>query len=176
MTKEEIEAVLAGCDGVTPGPWTVYHDTCAKCEKEGRAEYDIRELPDGYHAMLGEKADAAHIARLSPEFVRDLATLALEALSSRDAGWQGKIRPLAWIKPQGAEFMRRAQTVVGTYRVWTHHEADGRWFWELGGGCDIVDGRARTQQECFDQAQADYEQRIRSAFLPNPPDQGSKSP
>lgn len=150
ITKEEIEAIIAECDKLS--------------EAINRSRWgDIEAGTQRLEEMLRR------------EFVREFAALALEALSSREAGWQGEIKPLEWIKPYGAESMRKAETIVGTYRVWTHHEAAGWWFWDLRDGPSIVDKKARTQQECFDHAKADYEARIRSALLPTPPDQGSRA-
>lgn len=74
LTTEQVEEILRGCEGVTPGPWTVFHDTCAQCAKNGTAEYGISGIPGGYHAPFGAKADAAHIARLDPQTVSSLAT------------------------------------------------------------------------------------------------------
>jgi hypothetical protein len=72
LSPELLNAIEAGCDGVTPGPWSIRHDTCAECSRRGAAEYDIPELPGGYHAQFSEQADAAHIARLDPATVLDL--------------------------------------------------------------------------------------------------------
>lgn len=69
ISDEKLDEIIAGCAGVTPGPWVAYHDTCAQCEKNGTAEYGISQLPGGYHAPFGEKADAEHIARLDPATV-----------------------------------------------------------------------------------------------------------
>lgn len=85
MTQQSVEddklrEILAGCEGVTPGPWVVYHDTCAQCEKNGTAEYGISGLPGGYHAPFGKKADAAHIAACDPQTITSIIT---ELLASR---------------------------------------------------------------------------------------------
>lgn len=41
----------------TARPWTATLDSCAQCERNKTAEYDIT-APPGYHAALSEKADA----------------------------------------------------------------------------------------------------------------------
>lgn len=168
MTKEEIEAVLAGCDGVTPGPWEV-HERNVRTVEPGR---HVARL-DWHTRDESDDANAAHIARLSPEFVRDLAALALEALSSREAGWQGKIKPLEWVQEVDGEMPRwGAETPCGRYEVGLTIDED--WYWWPPG---VIGGnRSKDEISAKAAAQADYEARIRSAPLPNPPDQGSKSP
>lgn len=186
ITKEEIEAVLAGCDGVTPGPYEsdgIKNDGFESYEvtdPNGRSIADTLNAgsieiyeEDGHSWDEQGRKNMAHIARLPPEFVRDLATLALEALSSREAGWQGKIKPLEWddttfgaISSAESYFVERSGAAIWVRR--------GHF-----GTIQMPDGRARifkTAAEAKAAAQADYEARIRSALLPNPPDQGSKSP
>jgi len=75
------------------------------------------------------------------------------------------IKPLEW--KQHTEGVWRAETIVGDYRVWTHHEAKGTWFWQLSYHGRISDGSG-TEQECLLAAQADYETRIRSALYAAP--------
>lgn len=52
----------------TPGPWSYFHDTCAECEREGRAEYDIPEVPGGHHGRFTNEDDARLIAA-APELL-----------------------------------------------------------------------------------------------------------
>lgn len=79
-----------------------------------------------------------------------------------------KVKPLAWVKPPLSDTMRKAETGVCTYRTWTHHEAEGRWFWSLDVGGSIASGDGVTEEEVRSAAQTDYESRIRSALLPVP--------
>lgn len=74
LTKEQLKAIIDGCEGVTPGPWCCgakyvaqadSYNTVAQCEL---ADYDSAKW----------KKDAAHIARLDP--VKAMATLALQSL------------------------------------------------------------------------------------------------
>jgi hypothetical protein len=103
--QERIEAVLAGLDGVTPGPWAYrpwqYDDWGVVRAPQGNG-HDL--APFIAHADAGrgvtedEKAEhrrnrtdpyganAAHIARLDPDFVLQLCTLALSALSTQRGG------------------------------------------------------------------------------------------
>lgn len=50
---------------------------------------EIEAVLPGVLDDAASQKERAHFARLSPEFVREIAALALEALSSREAGWQG---------------------------------------------------------------------------------------
>lgn len=59
----------------TPGPWSYYHDTCARCEKDGVAEYIIDGPPGGYHGQFSNEADARLIAA-APEMYAILQLVA----------------------------------------------------------------------------------------------------
>lgn len=80
------------------------------------------------------------------------------------------VRPLQWTKSADGD-LSRAETIIDTYRVWTHFEADGRWFWSLSG---VTDGHAKDEAEAKAAAQADYEARIRSALSAAPTQDGGK--
>lgn len=188
ITKEKIEAVLAGCDGVTPGPWTLVpaepdDDWLQGIDGDnGDSVVWPTDLAREPETGIKRRQDAAHIARLSPEFVHALATLALEALSSRESGWQGRIKPLEWVEgrnpredgPSEPTGDWEADSPFGAYSVDFDDDdwmADHPWCcWtptdSLGHFPEVGEAKAA--------AQADYESRIRSALLPNPPDQGSK--
>lgn len=71
------------------------------------------------------------------------------------------VRGLDWTMAADGD-LSRAETIIDTYRVWTHHEADGRWFWCLTG---VIDGSVWTEAEAKAAAQADYEKRILSALV-----------
>lgn len=81
-------------------------------------------------------------------------------------GEEMRVKPLDWRKERDST-LSRAETIVGTYRVWTHHEAGGRWFWSLRVAWGLP---AETEAEVSDEAegiaaaQSDFEQRIRSAL------------
>lgn len=83
MTDAELEELKAGLEGVTPGPWKARLDACRRCEAEEKAEGDIDEIPIGFHARFGKLADAAHIARCSPDAIRSL----LARLEAAEGGW-----------------------------------------------------------------------------------------
>lgn len=150
ITKEEIEAVLAGCDGVTPGPY--------KCRLNGTSIYVLGKSGT-IVCRVGRrsKSEAAHIARLFPEFVRGLAIRALEALSSREAGWQPIETALPCVDllcavPLGIVTGKMQWLQIVAQKVPAHA---GAW---------LADGVQLTTKPLF------------WRLLPNPPDQGSKSP
>jgi hypothetical protein len=88
------------------------------------------------------------------------------ALAALDAPAEGeaKVRELSWFKPDSRNTLSRAETAFGVYRVWTHHEANGRWFWSLD-GYEKRSGDVASEAEGFSAAQADYERRIRSELV-----------
>lgn len=90
----DLDHLYALADGATAGPWTVTEDKCAACG----GEWDIYQIPGGYHAKFGRQEDAAYIAALSPDVVKGLiervkaAEQALALLPPAD-GWRS-IEPL----------------------------------------------------------------------------------
>jgi hypothetical protein len=75
------------------------------------------------------------------------------------------VKALEWVRR--GDTLSRAECVLGYYRVWTHHEADNKWFWNLDSITNhqnTVDSEAAAKAA----AQADYEARIRSALLEQP--------
>lgn len=97
ITPEALEAIIAGCDGVTPGPWE-----SDGVKNDGFTSYEVtdpngRSVADTYNAGTIEvheedgsawdeqgRKNMAHIARLSPQVVRAAFTelLALRQQSS----------------------------------------------------------------------------------------------
>jgi len=77
------------------------------------------------------------------------------------------IKPLEW---SDDDLLKRAHSILGTYRVWTHHEANGRWFWEFStpGGFIITKGNCDTEADATAFVEDHYDGRIRSALLPSP--------
>lgn len=97
MTREQIEALLAGLDGVTPGPWTAershpadsadcwwikapWSHPCIERFYKTLAYVDHDSDADSTSTQ-----DAAHIARCDPDTIRELCRLALIGLSQQ---WQ----------------------------------------------------------------------------------------
>ena len=59
----------------TPGPWTAFKDTCAQCEANGTAEWQVMGPPGGHHAQFGREADARLVAA-SPQLYAALQRIA----------------------------------------------------------------------------------------------------
>ncbi|MEN5297507.1 hypothetical protein ABE530_04020 [Brucella sp. TWI559] len=75
-----------------------------------------------------------------------------------------KVKALNWTKPPLSETLSRCETEFGTYRTWTHDEANGKWFWSVEGGYNEVGGSAKDEAAAKAAAQADYEARTLSAI------------
>lgn len=92
VTSERLEEILAGCDGVTMGPWMAGHlcrdDHTCNCRyisgNDGRmgavASVHVDDGENDCPPTAEAKANQAHIARLDPETVRSIVT---ELLSRR---------------------------------------------------------------------------------------------
>lgn len=84
LTREQIEAIRTGCEGVTPGPWNVSADTV----RDGLPSALLYGPRDGMLATIRTahqggyfgRANAEYIERLSPDTVRALCNMALAAL------------------------------------------------------------------------------------------------
>ncbi|MBZ9873124.1 hypothetical protein LB542_19945 [Mesorhizobium sp. BR1-1-9] len=76
-----------------------------------------------------------------------------------------QVKALEWYVPATGATLSRVDTDLGIYRAWTHHEAEGRWFWSLD-GYQKMSGEADTEEAAKAAAQADFEARILSALLP----------
>lgn len=119
LDDEALRAVIAGCEGVTPGPWEVY-DGCSwrrigTASRIGRDYDDCAVLypnvaSDGHPDMNAGRgqdtyANLNHIARLDPDTVRALATQALEANRMREA--------LTKVIERGDHLARCANAIAG---------------------------------------------------------------
>lgn len=78
-----------------------------------------------------------------------------------------RVKKLAWIRPPLSDTLSRCDTDFGTYRTWTHDEADGKWFWSVEGGWNEANGDAPNEEAAKAAAQADYEARILPALEPS---------
>jgi len=80
LTTEQVEEILAGCEGVTPGPWFDENpgdDVTLGWVNDSDPLNDGGSLATTWAAgrPVGEgKINAAHIARLDPQTVSSLAT------------------------------------------------------------------------------------------------------
>ena len=79
VSKEQIEALIAGLEGVTPGPWE------AVTQEEWNKGFDFFGGVDGAFAfpIEGEPLDVAHIGRCDPGTLLPIFNLAIEALDAR---------------------------------------------------------------------------------------------
>jgi hypothetical protein len=117
----------------------------------------IYEADDPWHTAfpwpnLNEKQGGA-------EGYRNAARAAISAASI-----PAVVKELDWFSPSnGRDTLERVETCLGVHRVWTHHEANGRWFWSLD-GYEKASGEAATKDEAKAAAQADYERRILSCL------------
>lgn len=65
-TKEQVKH--------TPGPWSFWHDTCAKCREDGTAEFCIDGPPGGSHGQFSSEADARLVAA-APDMLEALKAI-----------------------------------------------------------------------------------------------------
>jgi hypothetical protein len=71
MTREQIQAILAGTKSVINGPWKV-GENCAHVVS-----------PEGYYVAWDcDPVDAEHIARCDPQTIKALCELALRGLQN----------------------------------------------------------------------------------------------
>lgn len=89
--RAKIEAVRAGCEGVTQGPWRWEGSIYEHMGAEIVAERGLAQLWQRENVV----ADAAHIARLDPDFVRQLCDLATHPLTAGARQSQGLEEALA---------------------------------------------------------------------------------
>ncbi|WP_332692061.1 hypothetical protein [Devosia sp.] len=75
------------------------------------------------------------------------------------------VKPLEWSKTYESDTLSRVYTIFGWGRVWTHHEANGEWFWSLDG---IASGTEQAEADAKKMLWLTYEARIRSALVPAP--------
>lgn len=76
-TRTRIDELLAGLEGVTPGPWES-RETRVYFPQPAEGGISLHATPNG-------AAIAAHIARCDPDFIRSIASLAKVGL---DAQWR----------------------------------------------------------------------------------------
>lgn len=76
------------------------------------------------------------------------------------------VKPLEWTKPPVSDTLRRADSILGVYRVWSHGEAGGKWFWCLEASV-TCDGTVNSEEEGKASAQSHHDRRILSALAAN---------
>jgi len=85
MTRQQIEIMIAGLDGVTPGPWVVeglnrWHNFSVAWKPE-------LKVCQTYGDSIAAEADAAHLSRCDPSTIRALCELALRGLEAEADAW-----------------------------------------------------------------------------------------
>lgn len=128
LTEAQIREILAGCEGVTPGPWEplsgAEHAIAIRRNEDGTLGAGIHakligavDIIDGEAVICIDEDDRSHIARLDPATVAALCNMALRSLGAE-----------AKIVEQAAETMRaevRLDEITGE-PLWFCSEADGR--------------------------------------------------
>lgn len=183
----QIAAEIVEFVGERPEFWAYYadYDWVALCQLYGR----MIDLPKGWPMFCRDVKQLA-VAAGDPALPKQTTTEhhaladaldtkakwqfvidALASSSASGAAWRPKVKALEWTKRHEADTLTAAETILGRYRVWTFHEAEGRWFGDLRRGNNAEEWLAKGTSEAELQAaaQADYEQRILSALDAPPP-------
>jgi hypothetical protein len=87
LSDERLREISAGCEGVTRGPWRAgpqahYDDDVELYTTEPFTDQIGTLVCDGMNAEHDAKINAAHIARLDPDTVKELCRLALIGLEA----------------------------------------------------------------------------------------------
>jgi hypothetical protein len=157
LSPELLNAIEAGCDGVTPGPWAVMRD---KFHFDSLT--DIRSEVGQFIASTGGtweymEPNAAHIARLDPATARELVAGYRRGLAPV------KIKPLEWRWIEyGFPPLWSAVTRIAVYDVEEVSGSDGPSYDALRGVVNI--GNYEDPDLAKAACQRDHETRIRSAL------------
>lgn len=83
ITDERLREMLAGCQGVTPGPW-IRHESDRETSVVAPATGTVVVVPWGANTTAFHNAhrDAGHLSRLDPQTITSIVT---ELLSRREA-------------------------------------------------------------------------------------------
>jgi hypothetical protein len=92
MTEARVREILDGLEGVTPGPWTMVDVSPGSNAMVCDMTDTILSVHRRTRPKKFEVAIADHVARLDPDTVRGLCTLALSAIASR----QPVVKPTMW--------------------------------------------------------------------------------
>ena len=176
LTNERLEEILAGCEGVTHGPW--YH---SRKHEDANILGPNFEIGSADRAIAGQMyaLTAAHVSRLDPVTVRAMAMLALEALSRRASdGSSGMVKGLGWepVKGEGVETYEATSVLNGSYRVFVDDDSAAgaifaEWAVEPDHFCMTYAkrlGRFHDWETAKAAAQSDFETRVRSCLAIQP--------
>lgn len=193
VSDARLREILAGTEGVTPGPWFTTgapwfrsEDAVLAGSPDGNIGYLIADCEDAFNARdeytgpfeLGDKdADAAHIARLDPATVASIIT---ELLSLRSAQTSPavEVREIPWCKNGGGtnNDLYSGELAFNTY--YTIDECGPLWrvyrsqFLSMAGPDEV--GAVPDIESAKALAQADYASRIKSALSASPPSVSSE--
>jgi len=96
LTTEQVEEILAGCEGVTPGPWRRHESPQETSVQSDTSTVVVVPWGRGGASLHNAHRDAAHLSRLDPQTVSSLATELL-ALRKRVGELEGALAPFARI-------------------------------------------------------------------------------
>jgi hypothetical protein len=187
LSEERLREMLAGLEGVTPGPWV--KETEQDEEEDLPAFYVSSTVTTSCNltvvARMGEasaaaRTDAAHIARCDPDTMREILTLALLSLRS-DAHTRGevKVKPIEWEQGEGNYDGQEVWSAGDPWLFWiVKNPSSPDYVWcetlHLEGfvPASPVRGSYPSLEAAKAAAQADFETRIRSALSLGHPIQG----
>ena len=90
VSADDIREMLDGLEGVTPGPWLSAYWAGSPSTGLDAGILNGPKMVARDKSVLHTPADAAHIARCDPDTMRQVLTLALDALTRRSsAGVKG---------------------------------------------------------------------------------------
>jgi hypothetical protein len=124
LTDEQLQALINGCDGVTPGPYFVPETNPGAVCKNGR--FSAVALASDRVAERNDR-DAPHFARCDPDAILALATEARESRSR--------------IAELEAELKRKDEALAGIEEYWNGEPSDGAMLDAL----DVIVARARAE-------------------------------
>jgi hypothetical protein len=125
LSNEALLAILAGCEGATPGPYSINHGSenhhhCRLFDGEGR-----EVLRTEWDKGLNAHRNVAHFARLDPGTVKALVTELLERrrTPANEGGEAGEWRYSINYGPEGEENWANLITPEGQHvaNIRTHH-------------------------------------------------------
>jgi hypothetical protein len=173
VSDAELNEMLAGLEGVTPGPYDVWAEpTPTKDAAIDELAYQVMQSEPFAEAVYllnaggkcpattgcgpSSEANAAHFARCDPDTIRYLVTQELSRRAANSAGGV-EVKALEW-RVNGNGWC--ADTPFGLYDF---SQYGSRWAVYLSGG---LIAEPESKDACERVSQADFNQRILSAIVP----------